>query len=273
MSVFPRAPTPISATPLSVPGSSEPALRARPEHRAEPRRGKPLMRKYEVLHLEPNGDIGDFRRIAPATAAFEQAFASFARGTLISTARGTVAIEDLLPGDQVKTVEDGYQTLLWRGSMTVVPGVAGQRREMGTLTRLAADALGIARPLPDLVLGPCARLFDRSRPAQALSRGEGAYVPARDCIDGVNVIELTPPSPVQIYQLAFRDQQQVVANGVETESHHPGTLHELGLRGEVLRLYVSLFPWVERFDDFGPLRHPRLRMSDIELFRATAAGS
>ena len=228
------------------------------------------MRKYEVLYTEDNGDIGELRRIAPATPAFEDAFAAFARGTLLATSRGPVAVEDLFPGDEIKTVEDGFQPLLWRGAMTLVPDANGQRREMGRLSRFSADSLGIARPMPDLILGPCARLYNRTRGAQALARGDGAFIPGRDYLDGINVIELTPPSPVQVYHLAFRDHQRVIANGVEIESHHPGTLHEFGARGDILKLYLTLFPHVRDFVDFGPLRHPRLRMSDLELWSQAA---
>ncbi len=267
MSMIPREQ--VTRPVTTLPGLRvHPASSASPDGR--PQRAKPLMRKYEVAHLEPNGDIGEMRRIAPATAAFENAFGVLARGTIVATELGPVAVEDLLPGDRVKTVEDGYQTLLWRGAITVVPDAAGQRREMGRLSRFSADALGIARPMPDLVLGPCARLYNRSRAAQAIARGDGAFVPGRDYLDGINVIELTPPSPVQVFQLGFRDQQRILANGVEIESHHPGTLHELGLRGDVLRLYLSLFPHVSHFADFGPMRHPRLRLSDLDLWQSAA---
>lgn len=228
-------------------------------------RKRPLMRKYEVAHLAQNGDIADFSRIAPANQAFENSFASLARGSLVQTSHGQTAVEDLYPGDQVHTVEDGLQTLLWRGTMTIVPGAAGQSPDMGCLTRISADALGIARPLPDLILGPKARIFSGNQAARTISRGDGIFAPARDYLDGINVIELTPPSAVQVYQLGFADQQRVVANGVEIESQHPGTLHELGLRGEMLALYMSLFPHMEDIASFGPLRHPRLRIADLDL--------
>lgn len=239
----------------------------------QPQRAKPLMRKYEVVHLEQNGDIGDFRRIAPASDAFEESFAAFSRGTLVTTARGPVAVEDILPGDMIKTIEDGYQTLLWRGAISIVPGAPGQRKEMGRLTRFTADSLGIARPITDLVLGPCARLFNGTRAAQALSRGEGAYIPGREHLDGINVFEVEPQSAVPVFHLGFRDHQRIVANGVEVESQHPGTPYELGLRGDSLALYLSLFPHVQQFADFGPLRHPRLRKSDLELWLDGAANA
>ncbi|SLN26912.1 Hint domain-containing protein [Roseisalinus antarcticus] len=232
---------------------------------AEIRPARTLMRKYDVTWLDQAGNIHDLSRAAPAIAAFEDAFAAFARGTIVSTEHGPVAVEDLLPGDRIKTVEAGFQPLLWRGATTLVPRAAGQAPHMGSLTRIAADALGVGRPMPDLVLGPKARTYHRSQAAQRLTRADGAFLPVRDLIDGCNVIELTPMSPVQVFHLGLAGHHRILANGVELESHHPGTLHDLALRGETLELYMSLFPHMGDFASFGPARYARLRMSDLEM--------
>jgi len=228
-------------------------------------RPRQLMRRYEVMWLDDRGDIAERTAVAPAVPAFEAAFAAFARGTLFATEAGPVAIEDLLPGDRVRTVDAGFQPVLWRGATTIVPGARGQSPLMGSLTRIAADALGIARPMPDLVLGPLARIYHRTEAVQRITRADGAFLPARDLIDGCNVIELTPPSPVQVFHFGLAAQHRVLAQGVELESHHPGTLHELGLRGDALALYMSLFPHRPDLASFGPMRFSRLRLSDLDL--------
>lgn len=230
-----------------------------------PLRAQPLMRRYEVVHLLPNGDIDDFSRIAPASAAFEDSFGSLARGALIATDRGTVAIEDILPGDQVKTVTHGFQTVHWRGSMTIVPGAPGQDARMGKLIRVAADALGVGRPMPDLLLGPSARLYHRSPTLQRVTGHTAAFVPAVDFVDGVNIVEVQPQTPVQVFQLGFTGHERIVVNGVEVDSHNPGARHELGLRGEMLDIYLGLFPHVTRIEDFGMLMHPRLSLHDLDF--------
>jgi hypothetical protein len=226
------------------------------------------MRKYEVAHLAPNGDIEEFSRIAPALPAFEGAFSAFARGAILQTENGPVAIEDLLPGDRVRTAENGFQELLWRGSMSVVPHAPGQTRAMGHVTRIAAEAFGFGRPSVDLVLGPSARLFHRAPGVKVLTGREGAYIPASDFIDGVNVVELTPLSAVQVFHLGFEAHERITAGGVDVESYHPGPVHSIGLRGEMLALFLSLFPHKDRPDDFGLPAHPRLRLDDLNLFDA-----
>ena len=228
----------------------------------------PLMRRIEVVHLSATQQICDFTRIVPAMPAFEEAFAAFARNTLIQTERGHVSVEDLWPGDRVRTVDHGFQTLLWRGMTLLVPQANGQDPSMGRLTRIASDALGIARPMSDLVLGPRARLAHAAPGIRQLTGQDRAFVPARDFIDGINVMELTPPAPVQVFHLSFATHVRLLAGGVEVESFHPGPLHALGLRPDLLALYMSCFPHMANFDAFGPMALPRLRMADLDLIHA-----
>jgi len=230
-----------------------------------PSRANTTMRRYEVAHLLPNGDIDDFTKVAPAHWAFEDSFAAIARGGLIKTNRGVVAIEDILPGDMVKTVTNGFQTVLWRGSTSIVPNAQGQDSRMGRLIRVAGDALGVGRPLPDLMLGPCARLYHRSATLQRVTGQEAAFVPALDFVDGINIVDITPQTPVQVFQLGFEAHERFVVNGVELDSQNPGARHELGLRGDSLAMYLQLFPHVERIEDFGLLMHPRLSIRDLDF--------
>lgn len=228
-------------------------------------RAQPLMRRYEVLYLKPNGVCDDLAALAPAIPAFEDSFSALARGALLATERGTVAVEDIVPGDKIKTVANGFQTLQWRGSMTVVPPPIGQQTLNHKLIRVSADALGIARPMMDLLLGPAARLFHRL-PTLKRATGHGAaFVPARDFVDGVNIIEVSPPTSVQVFQLGFTNHERISANGVEIDSHNPGARHELNLRGDMLEKYMSLFPHVNRIEDFGMLAHPRLSLRDLDF--------
>ena len=52
------------------------------------------------------------------------------------------------------------------------------------------------------------------------------------------------------------------------ESFHPGPIHGLGLRGDLLALYMSCFPHMADMDAFGPMALPRLRMADLDLISA-----
>lgn len=231
----------------------------------ETARSRRMMRRYEVAYLNSRSELVEVTRLAPAVPAFEDSFSAFARGTLIQTARGPAAVEDLLPGDTVITAEFGSQPILWRGSMTVIPDPDRQHRAASSLVRIAPDSMGFARPQSDLVLGPGARLYHRHPGLERLTGQIGAVFPVRDFIDGVSIIEVSPASAVQVFHLGFSQHHRITADGLEAETQHPDSAHALGLRGEMLALYLGLFPHMPGMEAFGRLNYPRMRMSDLDL--------
>jgi hypothetical protein len=73
-------------------------------------------------------------------------------------------------------------------------------------------------------------------------------------------------SGVPVFHLGFAAHQRLVANGVEVESFHPGPQHRIGLRGDLLDIYLSCFPHQSDLAAFGPPCLPRLRLPDLDLF-------
>ena len=226
------------------------------------------MRKYEVAHLTSSGNIEDFSRIAPATPAFEDSFAAIGRSAIIQTENGPVAVEDLLPGDRIKTSTNGFQTLKWHGSMQIIPGAQNHRPEMGTMTRITADALGFGRPAPDLVLGPAARMLHTHHGVRTLTGSDAAFIPARDFIDGSSIIELRPIAAVHVYQLGFDAHERICVNGIEIETLHPGAPHTLQVTHDMRQIFMSMFPHMRDINSFGSMCHPRIRLRDLDLFQA-----
>ncbi|WP_380053552.1 Hint domain-containing protein [Falsihalocynthiibacter sp. SS001] len=230
--------------------SSQNSSAARPSH------VMPLMRKYRVEHLNAKGDVQEFSQIAPSLPIFEDAFAAICRGALIMTKCGPIAIEDLLPGMEIQTLDNGFQTLLWKGSTTLVPdsiaGPRGQSTDMGHLTRITADSFGLGRPMPDLMLGPKARMLVHHH-----SIGP-SLMPITAQTNGETIFEVTPIAPAPVFHLAFESQQIFRVNGLEIESYHPGPSVEMSMSREMFALFMALFPHCETAADFGKLCRPRL---------------
>lgn len=257
MTLSQHRPRRLTATSRTAPGISR-------QH-SDAGRKKQIQRKYDIIYLGSSGQIEHVTRVAPAAGVFEDAFAALGHGAVLKTDMGPVAVEDLLPGDMVRLADGQYDTLLWRGTIMLQPDEDLKSRETGCLIRIMADALGYNRPSPDLILGPTARLFHKATGIRTLTGSDAAFIPARDFVDGTHIISLRPAAPVNVYQLGFARHERLSVNGIEIESLHPGTAFSLGLRGDMLAQYLSLFPHKHNFDDFGTMQHPRLRLRDLEL--------
>lgn len=224
-------------------------------------RARPILRRARSLALRPDGGFDEARFMIPVLPLFEGAFTAFARGALVETVQGPVAIEDLLPGDRVQTVGGAAMQVLWIGSTTVTA-----RRDLPTerpviLHRIAADAFGPNRPMTYLVTGPAARL----RQATPLmgTHGQRVLCPVAAFEDGIAVSRTTPPSAVDLFHLALPRHAVIRVSGIETESYHPG-LGTIGAVGPAMReLFLNLFPHIAGPADFGPLACPQMD-ADLE---------
>lgn len=227
-------------------------------------RSTPLTRRYEIAYLDANGHFETCTRLAPAIPEFEEAFSAFARGTVISTTEGPVAIEDLVPGMEVLTGEGRAERITWIGSMTLFPPRALPGMQGCSLTRITADAFGIGRPMPDLVLGPRARILVRDARCRFATGVEAAYAPAAAFADGVSIIEVTPVAPITVFHLVLERQGSIRAAGHEIESFHPGARMSDGFDPQVAQVFLTLFPHMRSIADFGTLAHPRMSATEVE---------
>lgn len=148
-------------------------------------------------------------------------FPCFARGTMIETEHGPLAVEDLRLGMRVATRDNGLQALRWIGSRVLgskALGVAPQLRPI----RIAAGALGKGLPRRALIVSPQHRILVRSRIAQKMFGTAEVLVAAKQLcqLDGIDIAE--DLDEVTYVHFLFDSHQIVWANGAESESLLPG---------------------------------------------------
>ncbi|SIO46190.1 Hint domain-containing protein [Rhodovulum sp. ES.010] len=229
---------------------------------------RPLLRRYEVTGTSADGRRQTFVRAMPADPHLDEAFAAFSHGTLIATADGPVAVEDLQPGMALATVDAGPRRLMWIGSTVLAPNAEGRPQDTPVLTRVTADSLGLGRPMPDLVLGPRARMLFRHPACRDLVGSDAAFAPASSFVDGVALIALRAVRPTRVFHLALESQHILRANGVEVESYHPGESADKVMDYAARLKFLALFPHLDGFDGFGPMPLPRLTAFEMDAMRA-----
>ncbi|WP_299368974.1 Hint domain-containing protein [uncultured Tateyamaria sp.] len=218
------------------------------------------LRSFEVAAIRADGSrsIATFK--APALPLFESAFSAFARGVVLSSPEGSVAIEDLQPGDWLNTTAGDPAQVLWIGSSNFVPADAGRRMP---LIRIMADSFGQSRPASFVTVGPGARLLQTPAHLRGTTGGAPLLTPASAFVDGVNVIEVVPPTPVRLFHICLSRHAAIDVGGIAMETFHPGMAATRQVTHAQRDLFLSMFPHIAHVTDFGPLAHPRAPEEDI----------
>lgn len=158
---------------------------------------------------------------APRSAQSARATICFTPGTRIDTPDGPKLVEELYPDDLVLTRDDGAQPILWMGLRQISGARMYAFPELRPV-RIRAGALDGTEPRPDLLVSPDHRLLVQGDKCRALFGEPEVLVRARELIDDRMVITDHGVQEVVYIHLMFARHQVIRANGVETESFHPG---------------------------------------------------
>jgi len=229
---------------------------------------KAQLRRYEVSCLMKNGDVSQMRHIAPALPMFEDAFCAFSRGSLVETELGPVAIEDLMPGDSVLTQDGTSQKVLWKGSVTLIPGREDSRGRTRPLTRIMADTFGMQKPLSGVIAGPAARLLGTPAHLRHIHGNEAILTPVSEFQDGMGVVETMPPTPVELFHICLEKHSVIRVDGLQFETYHPGINAVRMISHSLRSIYLNLFAHIESLNDFGPLLIPRAGDGEVDAISA-----
>jgi hypothetical protein len=215
---------------------------------------QPPLRTYEVaaLRADNSRSIATFK--APAIALFDNAFSAFARGVVLGSPDGGIAVEDLQPGDWLNTASGEPAQVIWIGSTSFVPADTGRRTP---LIRIMADSFGPTRPTSFVTLGPGARLLQTPPNLRGMTGGAPVLTPANAFVDNVNVIEVVPPTPVRLFHICLARHDAVDVGGLRIETYHPGMAATRQVSHAQRDLFMSMFPHISHITDFGPLAYPR----------------
>lgn len=165
----------------------------------------------------------------------------FVAGTMIDTATGPVAVEQVRPGDLVMTADRGLQAVRWVGLRRFSARAIAATPELRPI-RIAAGALGEGLPRADLLVSPQHRVLVRSRIAQKMFGTIEVLVAAKQLLrlDGIDIVNgLTD----LVYVHLMLDQHEVIfANGAASETLYIGAEAMRMVSPTALKEILAIFP-------------------------------
>ncbi len=179
---------------------------------------------YTVSDIDGNTDS--------AFVTFDATPVCFTPGAMIETIRGPVAIEQIKQGDLVITHDNGPRPVRWIGKRTMLAS------QMHAPIRFAAGVLGNAT---SFTLSPQHRVLVRDYRAQLYFGEEEVLVPARFLVNGSTITQAAP-GEVTYLHLLFDRHEIITADGVASESYHPGQYSLNELEGRAREELFSVFP-------------------------------
>jgi hypothetical protein len=177
-------------------------------------------------------------------------YVCFANGTKILTRDGPVAVEELRVGDEISTMDNGYQPIRWIGSRALDANHLANHPNLKPI-RNKAGALGLGLPETDLIVSPQHRVFIRSIVAERMFGADEILVPAKKLVnlDGIDVDRSA--NSVTYNHFLLQRHEIVFSNGTPTESMLTGTEALKSVSRAAQREITTLFPEIVA-PDFSP---------------------
>ena len=135
-------------------------------------------------------------------------YACFLHGTRVLTRHGYCPVEELAVGDEVRTMNNGWQPLRWIGHQPVVITPFGLAKSAPV--RITAGAFGPALPERDVCVSPDHAIFFRNQ-----------LIPAKFLVNGVTVFRDTSIENIEYFHLLLDQHAVIFSEGLATESYVP----------------------------------------------------
>lgn len=226
---------------------------------ARPEPGTVPSASYDLAWIDHRGRATWDRRSLPALPEIDAAVGTLARGAMFAGPDGPVAIEDLLPGDSVSTMDAGTARIQWIGARSFEFG-----DERPLFYRISAHAFGGHGPAADVVLGAHAQVLVDSPRCRPLVGADRAFAPIAAFEDGDAVAPIVPQGEVTVYGVACSGQAGLLVSGLPVESYHPARATARSLNRALLAEMANLLPHLAAGAGFATPRIPYLSMSEAQ---------
>ncbi len=186
---------------------------------------------------------------ANGTTITEDGTPCYCRGTMILTARGEIAVEDLKIGDRLMTASGKARPIRWIGTRSYSGRFAAGNKDILPIM-IEQGALANNVPKRDLWVSPLHAMFL-----------DGVLIPASCLVNGVSIVQATRVDQVEYFHLELETHDVIVAEDALSES-----FLDDGSRGMFhnAATYREIYPDAARV----PARYCAPRVEDGEALQA-----
>lgn len=184
-------------------------------------------------------------------------FLCFGAGTMINTVTGPRPIEDLDPGDLLRTKDNGACPI-WRVETSQFNRATATGGKGRYPVRIAAGALGPGVPAQDLIVSGNHRILVSSRIAERMFGETEILVPAKDLVALPGVDFADDLDQVTYYHLLMDGHELLESNGAVAESFFVGKWSLAQMSLPCRRAVMNRFPELHTTPDAEPLPRARL---------------
>lgn len=170
----------------------------------------------------------------------EKMIPCFTPGTRIVTRRGEVAVETLVAGDEVLTLDGGFRPLVWTGKRDLSAADLLAQPALRPI-RIAAGSLGNGLPVRDMLVSPQHRMLMAGHRAEMLFGDAEVLVAAKHLV-GMAGVEPVLRRGVTYVHIMFDRHEIVCADGAWSESFQPSRRMVGGMGAAQAAEILALFP-------------------------------
>lgn len=178
----------------------------------------------------------------------------FAAGTLITTKRGPVAVEDLVSGDLVLNKDDEYQPLVLNMRRDLAQADLEENNKLRPI-RISAGALGKGLPKRDLLVSRQHRLMVNSKIAERMFGTTEALIAAVKLTGLPGIFVDRDVKTISYHHLLFDAHEVIFAEDTPAESLFTGAEALKTLAPEAREEIMTLFPQIANMKASEPAGH------------------
>ena len=165
----------------------------------------------------------------------------FTPGSMITTMRGEIPVQELTVGDRVITRDNGAQEIRWMGTKQLSVLELRDKEHLRPV-RIRAGSLGRGLPERDMLVSPNHRVLV-TRPEVSLYFSEPeVLVPAKHLVNQTEGITQVAANGIDYIHFMFDNHEVVLSDGSWTESFQPGDMALKGVGLDQQKEIFELFP-------------------------------